>query len=119
MVSSKVIRLANPPNRGSVDESTFRVDKIDLPELKDGQVLVKVLALGNEPAQKTWMDTEIDPKRLYMPPIKKEDIVRAPGIAEIVESKSSKFAKGDRVVTNPGWVEYAVLDEKDIQEPAA
>lgn len=120
MVSSKVIRLANPPNRGAVNDSTFRVDSIDLPELKDGQMLVKVLALGNEPAQKTWMDTEIDPKRLYLPPIKKDDIVRAPGIVEIVESKSSKFEKGKRfVVGNAGWREYAVMEEGDIQEPAA
>lgn len=119
MVSTKVIRLANPPNRGAVDDSTFRLDTVDLPELKDGQILVKVVALGNEPAQKTWMDTEIDPKRLYMPPIKKDEVVRAPGIVEVVESKSSKYEKGQRLVGFPGWREYAVWDEKDVQEPAA
>lgn len=119
MVSTKVIRLANPPNRGAVDDSTFRLDTVDLPELKDGQLLVKVLALGNEPAQKTWMDTEIDPKRLYMPPIKKDEVVRAPGIVEVVESKSGKYERGQRLVGFPGWREYAVWDEKDVQEPAA
>jgi NADPH-dependent curcumin reductase CurA len=119
MVSSKVIRLANPPNRGTIDDSTFRVDTIDLPELQDGQILAKVIALGNEPAQKTWMDTEIDPKRLYMPPIKKDDIVRGPGIVEVVESKSAKFEKGQRLVANPGWREYVILEEKEVQEPAA
>lgn len=120
MVSSKVIVLANPPNRGNIDSDTFKVETRELPDLNEAEVLVKILALGNEPAQKTWMDEEIDPKRLYAPPIKRGDVVRAPGIGEVVESKSQKWSKGQRVVLgSANWREYGIVKESEIQEAAA
>jgi NADPH-dependent curcumin reductase CurA len=119
MVSSKVIVLANPPNRGNIQSDTFGVETRDLASPSKGQVLLKVLALGNEPAQKTWMDTEIDPKRLYAPPIQKGEVVRAPAIGEVVESGSDKWSKGQRVTGMFGWREYALVDEKEITGVAA
>ena len=41
--------------------------------------------------------------------------MHARGIAEVVESKSSNFKKGDLVVASTGWSEYAVLGAKSLQ----
>lgn len=65
------------------------------------------------------MDDEIDPKRLYAPPINKGDVVRCPGIGEVVESKSDKFKKGDRVSTFTDWREYKVVKAEEITGMAA
>jgi hypothetical protein len=57
--TTRVIINANPPV-GEIKPDTFKVEERPLPELQEGQVLVKILALGNEPAQRNWLDTSID-----------------------------------------------------------
>lgn len=44
--------------------------------------------------------------------------MRARGLAEVLESKSSKYKKGDTVLAGVNWSEYAVLPASDLQ-PAA
>jgi len=39
----------------------------------------------------------------------------ARGLVEVVESKSSSFQKGDIVLANTGWSEYAVVPAKELQ----
>jgi NADPH-dependent curcumin reductase CurA len=40
--------------------------------------------------------------------------MRAGGVGEVVASKSSSFAKGDRVSGTFGWQEYATIPEKGV-----
>jgi NADPH-dependent curcumin reductase CurA len=58
--TTRVIVNANPPV-GDIQPDTFKVEERPLPELENGQVLVKILALGNEPAQRNWIDGNTDP----------------------------------------------------------
>jgi NADPH-dependent curcumin reductase CurA len=62
--TTRAIVLANPPI-GEVQADTFSLEKRPLAELKDGEVLLKMLAFGNEPAQRCWMDGNTDPVRPY------------------------------------------------------
>ncbi len=39
----------------------------------------------------------------------------ARAVAEVIESKNSKFKKGDKVLANTGWAEYAVNDPQKLQ----
>ena len=41
--------------------------------------------------------------------------MRARSVAEVVESKSSRFRKGDKVLASTGWAEYSVLGAKECQ----
>ncbi|KAL1297732.1 hypothetical protein AAFC00_006272 [Neodothiora populina] len=92
------------------DEKTFKLVEAPLPELKEDQVLAKVLYLSNDPAQRGWIQKGINPERLYVPPVELNAPMSARGIAEVIESKSSKFPKGSLVVSGVNWVEYCVLD---------
>ena len=94
---------------------TFTLKTASLPSLKDNQVLVKSLYLSNDPAQRGWITKGIDPERLYVPPVPQGDVMRARAVAEVVESKSSLYSKGDKVVTGTGWAEYSVQNAKDCQ----
>jgi NADPH-dependent curcumin reductase CurA len=58
--TTRVIVNANPPV-GAIKPDTFAIEERPLPELNDGEVLVKTLAFGNEPAQRGWIDGAIDP----------------------------------------------------------
>lgn len=96
-------------------EPTFELKETDLPDLKDDELLVKLAYLSNDPAQRGWINKFVDPERLYVPPVKEGTPMHARGIAEVVESKSSKYNKGDLVIGSTGWSEYAVLGAKSVQ----
>ena len=51
--------LSNPPT-DMPDENTFKLVEQDLPELKDGEVLVKTTYLSNDPAQRGSMQKGVD-----------------------------------------------------------
>lgn len=52
--------LANPPT-GPLEADTFSLETRPIPELKDGEVLVQVEYLSNDPAQRGWMQKNADP----------------------------------------------------------
>ncbi|POS74953.1 hypothetical protein DHEL01_v206649 [Diaporthe helianthi] len=93
----------------------FKKTEKDLPELKADQILVKLKYFSNDPAQRGWIDKYEDESRLYVPPVHIGDVMRSTAIAEVVESQSDKFKKGDLVSGVASWTEYAVLDAKAVQ----
>ncbi|KAG8629059.1 hypothetical protein KVT40_002924 [Elsinoe batatas] len=106
---TKQYLLAAHPKAEVNPSEQFKLVTTDLPELKDGQVLVKVRYLSNDPAQRGWISYHPNPERLYVPPVQINEVMRAGGIGTIVKSNSSKFKEGDSVVATIGWTEYAVI----------
>jgi len=102
------------PTYGSSD-STFKLETVDLPSLSDGDILVQSLYLSNDPAQRGWISgsSQIDPKRLYVPPVQVGDPMRARGLAKVLSSKNADIKEGDIVQGNVNWREYAVLNAGD------
>lgn len=94
---------------------TFTIKTASLPSLKDDQVLVKSLYLSNDPAQRGWITKGVDPERLYVAPVPQDAVMRAGSIAEVVESNSSTYSKGDKVLATTGWAEYSVQNAKECQ----
>lgn len=102
------------PTYGSED-SSFVLEEKPLPELKENQILVQTQTLSNDPAQRGWISPpeQIDPKRLYVPPVQKGEPMRARGIGKVLKSNASGYSEGDIVLGSVGWREYVVLDTKD------
>ncbi|KAK3068953.1 quinone oxidoreductase [Teratosphaeriaceae sp. CCFEE 6253] len=97
------------------DKPTFKLTETELPDLKDDELLIKPAYLSNDPAQRGWISTEANPERLYVPPVKEGEPMRARGLAEVIESKSSKWQKSDWLFANSGWSEYAVIPASQAQ----
>ena len=55
--------LANPP-LAAIEPDTFRLDTQPLPPVADGQLLIQVEYLSNDPAQRGWMQKDVDPVSL-------------------------------------------------------
>ena len=110
--------LTNPPTGkptyGSQD-STFTLETKDLPELTQNQILVRTLYLSNDPAQRGWISppSQIDPARLYVPPVQPGEPMRARGLGEVLSSSHPDFKAGAIVQGNMNWREYAILDAGD------
>lgn len=118
MVKTKQWILANKPtDLAQLDGSnaTFKLIETELPALKDDQLLIKTTYLSNDPAQRGWISKNIKPERLYVPPVSEGEPMRARGLAEVVESKSSSYKAGDTVIAGVNWSEYAVVDAKAVQ----
>jgi len=97
------------------DNATFRLEETDLPDPKDDEVLVKLKYLSNDPAQRGWISKFINPERLYVAPVKEGAPMAARGLAEVIESKSSSYKKGDTVIASTGWSEYSIIPAKQLQ----
>lgn len=118
MVKTRQWQLAVKPTgdiKLSGADQTFKLVEVELPELKDGQLLVKTLDLSNDPAQRGWIDANAKADRMYMPPVELGAPMTARGLAIVLESKSDSFKKGDYVIGATHWAELAIVDAKETQ----
>jgi hypothetical protein len=97
--------LAERPS-GMVDESTTRLEHIELEPLNDGEALVKVRYVSIDPTIRTWMDDAPG----YLPPIGIDEVIRAGGIGEVVESRSDAYPVGQMLFGITGWQDYVIAD---------
>lgn len=110
--------LSNPPSSDPVldgPDSTFSLQDTTLPNPSVSQVLVKTLYFSNDPAQRGWIQKDMDPERLYTAPVLKGEVMRSYAIAEVVESQVENLPKGQLVMATTGWTEHAVVDAKDAR----
>jgi NADPH-dependent curcumin reductase CurA len=98
--------LADRPS-GLVNENTTRLETEPLPDLKDGEALVKLRFLSIDPTIRTWMDDVPS----YLPPIGLGEVIRSGGLGEVVESRSQTYSPGQLVFGMTGWQEYVIADD--------
>lgn len=102
--------LLNQRPLGTPSSDCWKLDISEIPELQDGQVLLKTKYLSIDPAMRGWMNDG----KSYIKPVAIGEVMRALGIAEIIASKNDKFAVGDCVSASVGVQEYAVSDGWDF-----
>ncbi|KAF2434798.1 NAD(P)-binding protein [Tothia fuscella] len=110
--------LANKPKDHAIlsgPDATFKLETQELPPLQDGQLLVQIQYLSNDPAQRGWIDADIQANRLYVAPVEVGETMRARGVCKILSSKDSNFKEGDLVLGPGNWREYAVVNTKECQ----
>lgn len=76
-----------------------------VPELADGEALVRNTYLGIDAAVRTWLDDQ----RGYLPPVQLGEPIRAAGVAEVVATRCDAYAVGDVVTTLSDFQEYQVV----------
>jgi NADPH-dependent curcumin reductase CurA len=66
---STKVYIVNESPTGAITPSTFRLETQPLPsesELKGGQLLVRTIAMSNDPAQRQWITKGNDPVRAVL-----------------------------------------------------
>lgn len=97
--------LASRP-RGEVQPENFRIESANVPELGDGQVLVRNHYLSLDP----YMRGRMSEAKSYAASQAIDDTMIGGTAGEVVASKHPKFAAGDMVVGQLGWAEMGVSD---------
>ena len=111
MPSNQQILLANRPS-GEASASNFKLLSSDTPALQDGQVLVRHHFMSLDP----YMRGRMNDAKSYAVPQALDQVMGGGTAGEVVESKTPKFAVGDKVVGMGGWQEYSVVD---VNQPGA
>jgi len=108
--TSREVRLAARPTGWPTTEN-FNVATVDLPELQDGEVLVRNAVMSVDP----YMRGRMDDRPSYVPPLQVGAALDGGAVGEVVVSKSDSVATGTQVLHGFGWREYAVLPAKRVQ----
>ena len=104
MPTNKQILLDNRPE-GEAKASNFKLTVAETPPLQDGEVLVRHHFLSLDP----YMRGRMNDAKSYAAPQPLGQVMQGGTVGEVVESRSPKFAAGDKVVGTGGWQEYAVV----------
>lgn len=105
-LSNRQLRLKTRPE-GDVSLDHFDRVEQPVPELKEGEVLLRTLYISMDPTNRVWM-RDIPQ---YLPPVAIGEVMRALGLGRVVKSRSSHYHEGDLVQGLTGWQDYLVLHE--------
>jgi len=109
MPVNQQILLDNRPT-GQASASNFKLVTADTPALKDGQVLVRHHFLSLDP----YMRGRMNDSKSYAVPQALGQVMGGGTVGEVVESKSPKFAVGDKVVGMGGWQQFSVVTADQV-----
>ena len=79
---------------------------IPTPDLDMGQVLVRTLMLGFDPAMRGW----VEDVRSYLPPVGLGEPMRASGVGQVIASNNAELPEGCLVQGLLNWQEYSIGD---------
>ncbi len=102
MADNTQILLMERP-RGPLAETHFATRSVPMPAPADGQLLVRTILLSLDAANRAWMQGAT-----YRAALNAGELMSGYGLGEVVESRSPRFARGDLVLGELGWQEWAV-----------
>jgi NADPH-dependent curcumin reductase CurA len=105
MPGNRRIVLASRP-QGAASAANFRLETVDVPEVAEGQVLVRNHWLSLDP----YMRGRMEEKRSYAAPQALNQTMVGGTVGVVTESRNPQFAVGDAVAGSFGWQEYGVSD---------
>jgi len=87
------VLLASRPV-GLPQRENWSIETVDAGHPQDGEFLAEVLYLSLDPAMRGW----IRDVKSYVPPVEIGAVMRAGGVARVIESRHPDFAVGDHVL---------------------
>jgi len=103
------ICLKSRPEGWVVPENFDHVEGA-MPEIGDGQLLIKNKYLSVDP----YMRSRMNDAKSYVPPFQIGEVLDGGVVGEVIQSKNDKFAVGDHVVGMLGWENYSKNDGKEL-----
>jgi NADPH-dependent curcumin reductase CurA len=107
---NRQILLASLPD-GPLRTDHFRLQTAPMPQATDGQVLVRTLYLSLDAANRAWMQGAT-----YRAAVGAGDVMPGGVLAEVVESRADGYARGDLVMTETGWQDYAAVPAAGLRK---
>ncbi|HMQ72723.1 MAG TPA: NADP-dependent oxidoreductase [Rubrivivax sp.] len=103
LTNHRILLQSRPAGKPGVDN--FLLVETPVPELADGQVLVRHHWLSLDP----YMRGRMNEGKSYAQPQPLGEVMIGGTAGEVVASRNPQFAVGDKVVGMGGWQEYAIV----------
>jgi len=84
----------------------FKQVEVEVPEPRDGELLVRNIWMSVDP----YMRGRMTERKSYVPPFELDKPLEGACVGKVVESKNNQFAVGDYVLGMNGWREYWISD---------
>jgi len=105
MTANKQVRLASRPS-GWVTADNFTLTEEAIPEVGQGQLLVRNLFMSVDP----YMRGRMNKAKSYVPSFQVGEVLQAGVVGEIIASRNKDYAEGDFVSGMLGWENYSLSD---------
>ncbi len=90
----------------------FQIAETEVPQLKDGEVLVRTLYISVDP----YLRGRMREGRSYVPPFQVGDVIANSAVGEVVESRSPDFQPADIVTGMLGWRLYNAVKAGELRK---
>lgn len=104
------IVLASRPH-GEPTADNFRTETVELPDLSEGQVLLRTVYLSLDP----YMRGRMSAAESYAEPVEVGDVMVGGTVSQVVQSRSPRVAAGSYVLAYSGWQTHAVVDGNAVR----
>ena len=105
------IVLAERPH-GRATLSSFRLEQVPIPALRDGELLLRTLWLSLDP----YMRGRMSDAPSYAAPVAIGEVMTGGTVARVERSLNAEYPAGDLVVAYSGWQEFAVSDGRGLKK---
>lgn len=103
--TNRQLLLAQRP-KGEPTQDTLKLAEGEIPEVGDGQMLLRTEYLSLDP----YMRGRMSDAKSYADPVEIGDVMIGGTVAQVVTSHVDGFASGDWVLSFNGWQDYALSD---------
>lgn len=110
-MDTKQIVLASRPT-GTPSLQNFRTENIQLPDVRDGEVLLQGMYYSVDP----YMRGRMNDAKSYVPPFQLNEPMAGGVIAKVIDTKSGDLKVGDIVSGNLPWRVQTVAAAKDLSK---
>ena len=111
MTTNRQIILAKRPT-GMPGDENLKLQEGAVPEVGEGQVLVRTIYLSLDP----YMRGRMSAAKSYAASVEEGSVMEGATVGQVVESRSGDFKQGDYVLCPGGWQEYSVNSPKAMRK---
>ncbi len=92
---------------GRIGPETFQLVEEELPEIGEGEALVRSEWISLDPTNRAW----INDMPGYLPPVGLGETMRGLGLGRVVKSRNPSYREGQLVQGLTGWTEHFIASE--------
>ena len=109
---NKQFTLKSRPH-GEPTLENFEVKSVEIPQLKENEVLLRTIYLSLDP----YMRGRMNDAKSYADPVEIGDVMVGATVCQVEQSNNDKFAIGEWVLAYTGWQEFAVSNGEGLMQP--
>ncbi|ETS29397.1 NADP-dependent oxidoreductase [Photorhabdus temperata] len=103
-INRRIVLVSRP--HGFPKPTDFRLEQQPIPEIKEGELLLRTVFLSLDPYMRGRMSDALS----YAPPVELNNVMVGSTVSRVVSSNHRRYQPGDWVLAYSGWQDYAVSD---------